>query len=221
MSDFTLSATARSESDQGKGASRRLRRLSGRIPAIIYGGDTAPTAISILHKDIHKALQSEAFFSSILDIDVDGTVGHAILKDLHRHPAKDIIIHADFMRVDMNRKITIHVPLHYINEDTCPGVKMNGGMIAHNATDVEVSCLPGNLPEYIEVDMSEAEIGSIIHISDLTLPEGVESVALSHGADHDLALAQVNAPKAEVVEDEEEDAASEDDAAAEEGGDAE
>jgi len=132
---------------------------------------------------------------------VEGSSESVILKDLQRHPAKAIIMHADFLRVDKNQKLTIRAPLHFVNEDTCVGVKMQGGAITHNMTELEISCLPADLPEYIEVDMAEVEVDQIIHISDIKLPEGVESVALSHGDDHDLSVAAVHVPKAVVVED--------------------
>lgn len=191
MSDkITLAAELRE--DQGKGASRRLRRLEGKVPAIIYG-EGEPQAVSLLHKELWKAQESEAFYSSILDLEVAGKAEPVIVKDLQRHPAKDIILHADFQRIDLTKEIQVYVPLHFINEDICKGVKIGSGNIAHLKTSVEVACLPTALPEYIEVDMAELDLGDILHISDLTLPEGVSSVALAH--DHDLAIAQVNAPK--------------------------
>lgn len=198
MSDFTLNATSRE--DLGKGASRRLRRLADQVPAVIYGGKKDAQSISLLHKDLAHALENEAFYSHIIELAVDGNTESVILKDLQRHPAKAIILHADFMRVNKNQKLTIKAPLHFINEDTCVGVKMQGGAITHNMTELEISCLPADLPEFIEVDMAEVEVDQIVHISDIKLPEGVESVALSHGADHDLSVAAIHVPKAVVVE---------------------
>jgi large subunit ribosomal protein L25 len=165
------------------------------MPAIIYGGKNKPESISIPHKDMLKAAENEALFSSVIDVDVEGKISHVIIKDLQRHPAKQIIQHVDFLRVDMNKALTVHVPLHFINEDKCHGVKMEGGRIQHSMIEIEVSCLPKDLPEYIEVDMIEATLGAIIHISDIVLPKGVESVALSHGEDHDLPVASFVAPK--------------------------
>jgi len=179
----------------GKGASRRLRRLDGQIPAILYGGDKAPTPLTLIRKDLEHALENEAFYSHVLTINVGKTKEKAILKDLQRHPAKDRVMHADFMRVSDNVKIKIHVPLHFLNEEACYGVKTEGGIIQHSATDIEVQCLPGDMPEYVEVDMLKLKVGDIVHISDITLPKGVESVALSHGEDHDLAIAIVTAAK--------------------------
>jgi len=194
MSDFELNAKVRE--DMGKGASRRLRRLADEIPAIIYGGKKAPQNISMLHKDLAHALENEAFYSHVIVINVDGKAEDVIIKDLQRHPAKARILHADFLRVDKNQKLTVRAPLHFINEDNCVGVKMQGGVISHSMTELEISCLPADLPEYLEVDMTEVEIDQIVHISDIKLPKGVESVALSHGEDHDLPVAAIHKPKA-------------------------
>lgn len=207
--DFTLSVKVRQ--DVGKGASRRQRRLAGEIPGIVYGGVREPVMISIPHKDIAKALENEAFYSHVITLDIEGTEQPAILKDLQRHPAKPLVLHADFLRVNPKRALTVNVPLHFINEDSCIGVKQEGGVIAHTMTELEITCLPADLPEYLEVDMAEVAIGQSLHISDIKLPEGVESVALSHGEDHDLPIAAVNKPKAVVEEDTDEDAPAEGD----------
>lgn len=191
--DFTLNAEART--DVGKGASRRLRREGHKVPAIIYGGEKEPENISILHKDLAKQLESEAFYSHIVKINVGKKAQDVILKDLQRHPSKSQILHADFMRVSSKKKLQTNVPLHFLNEDTCVGVKMQGGTISHKMTELSISCLPGDLPEFIEVDLEKLETGQIVHISDLQLPKGVESVDLSHGADHDLPVVTVNKPK--------------------------
>ncbi len=194
MSDqFELYAEVRE--DLGKGASRRLRRLGDQIPAIIYGGSKDPQPLSIIRKDLEKALENEAFFSHVLAINVGGTVEKAILKDLQRHPARNSVTHADFLRVDEKSAVKVHVPIHFLNEKTCHGVKVQGGMIQHQATDIEVLCLPSDIPEYIEVDMAELKTGDIVHLSEIKLPKGVTSVALSLGEDHDLAVASVVAPK--------------------------
>ena len=216
MSDqFEVQAELRE--DKGKGASRRLRRLADLVPAIIYGGDKDPQPLTIIRKDLEKSLENEAFYSHVLAVNVGGDVQKAILKDLQRHPAKNSVMHADFMRVDDKVAIKVHVPIHFLNEDSCVGVKMEGGMIQHQATDIEVQCLPGDIPEYIEVDMLEVVTGQIVHLSDVTLPEGVASVALSLGEDHDLAIASVIAPKGGSDEDVVEAADVDEDEAAEEG----
>ncbi len=206
MSDaFELNAEIRE--DTGKGASRRLRRLAEKVPAILYGADKAPSPLTLVRKDLEKALENEAFYSHILTLKVGKKSEKAILKDLQRHPAKDRVMHADFMRVSDDVAIKVHVPLHFLNEESCYGVKTEGGMIQHSTTDIEVQCLPAKMPEYLEVDMLEVKVGDIIHISDIKLPEGVESVALSHGDDHDLAIAGVLTPKG--ISEEEEEAAVE------------
>jgi len=196
--DFILQAKGRE--DTGKGASRRLRRLAGEVPAIVYGGKKNPTKIALTHKDVAKALENEAFFSSIISLDIEGASEDVIIKDVQRHPAKKIVLHMDFFRVSKTTVLQTKVPLHFINEDTCPGVKLGGGIVAHTMTDIEIQCLPKNLPEFIEVDMAEVDLGDIVHISDIVLPEGVESVALNLGADHDLSVATINKPKAVEVE---------------------
>lgn len=209
--DFELDVAARDVS--GKGASRRLRRESGLVPAIIYGGRKKPQNIMIPQNELDKHLEHEAFYSHIITLNVDGSAEDVILKDLQRHPAKAVIYHADFLRVSKTKKFNTRVPLHFINEATSKGVKMQGGVVSHNMTDLEITCLPGDLPEFIEVDFTDVEVGQTIHISDLTLPKGVESIALNHGADHDLAVANIHKPKG-VAEDEgsSDDSASEEDA---------
>ncbi|GAB3372254.1 50S ribosomal protein L25/general stress protein Ctc [Spongiibacter taiwanensis] len=204
-SEFNVNAKARA--DVGKGASRRLRRLEGQVPGIVYGGDKEPQMISLAHKDLVWFLGEEAFFTSVLNLNIDGAAESVVLKDLHRHPAKAQILHADFMRVSADTKLTLNVPLHFLNEESCVGVKMQGGKITHAATELEVACLPKDLPEFIEVDMKDVNAGQTLHISDLTLPAGVESTALALGADHDQAIASVLAPRG----------GSDDDSAAEEG----
>jgi len=211
MSDaFELEASSRTE--VGKGASRRLRRLKGQIPGIVYGGKSEPTNIMLDHDDLWHHLENEAFFSHIINLKIDGQGQDVLLKDLQRHPAKNLVLHADFLRVDKTQSIVVNVPLHFINEETCIGVKIQGGRVSHNINELEIRCLPGDLPEFIEVDMQEVETGQVVHISDIKLPEGVESVALAHGSEHDLAVANVAAPKGGADEDED-DAASSDDAA--------
>ena len=196
--DFKLNVKTRN--DMGKGASRRLRRLANEVPAIIYGGKKAPQNISLAQNEFEKALANEAFYSHIITLDVDGKSEEVILKDLQRHPAKPIVLHADFLRVSKTKKLQVKAPLHFINEDTCVGVKLGGGLISHSMTELDISCLPANLPEYIEVDVAAVEIGQILHISDIVLPKGVESVSLSHGEGHDLPIFTINKPKEEVEE---------------------
>lgn len=200
--DFTLAAEPRNV--VGKGASRRLRREEGKVPAIIYGDGKAPENVTLIHKDLAKQLENEAFYSHVVTLKMPSGDQEVILKDLQRHPAKPRILHADFLRVSKTKKLQTKVPLHFINETTSIGVKMQGGVVSHNMTDLEISCLAADLPEYIEVDLADVEVGQIVHISDLKLPKGVESVALAHGADHDLPVATINKPKASAEEDESE-----------------
>ena len=188
--------------DLGKGASRRLRRLNKSIPAILYGGEKEPASLTIAHKDIAKATENEAFFSQIITLKIGSKKEKAVIKALQRHPAKPFILHADFLRVSDKQAITVRVPIHFLNEDKCAGVKIGGGNILKTLNEIEVSCLPKDLPEYLEVDMLEIELGDSVHLSDITLPEGVISVALSVGEENDLSVATVQMPRG-TAEDEE------------------
>ena len=203
---FVINAEVRT--DEGKGASRRLRRLEGKMPAVIYGTDQDAQSLTLIRKDFEYMLENEACFSSILEVQVDGKSQNAIIKDIQRHPAKGFPMHADFLRVRMDQAIKVNVPLHFINEEQCTGVKLGGGMIQKQATDIEIQCLPKDLPEYLEVDMLEVELGGIVHLSDITLPEGAIANALELGDDHDLAIASVIAPRG--IKDDDEDEASAD-----------
>lgn len=188
---FKLNAESRG--DKGKGASRRLRRLEERIPGIMYGGGKEPTNISVSLRELNKALENEAFYSQILTITLDGKEEKAVLRDMQRHPVRNVPTHIDLLRVDETHKITLRVPLHFLNEATAVGVKEQGGEIHHDFTEVEITCLPKHLPEFIAVDMAAVEIGKTVHLSDLVLPEGVQLVQLVHG--HDLAVANIHATK--------------------------
>lgn len=198
MVDFVLSAKVRQ--DVGKGTSRRLRH-AGELPAIVYGGEKAPEMLSLSHNELYRALENEAFYSHIIALNVDGAVEEVILKDLQRHPAKPVLLHADFQRVSRSQKLHTRVPLHFINEESSIGVKQQGGMVTHSMTDLDIECLPGDLPEYIEVDLANVSVGDILHISDIALPKGVVSVALSHGADHDLPIAAIHKPRGAASDD--------------------
>jgi large subunit ribosomal protein L25 len=187
MTDFTLNAQART--DLGKGASRRLRHAAN-IPAVVYGGNKDAESLTILAKEIAKLFENEAAFSHVLELNVDGKKQNVLVKALQRHPAKGFIMHADFVRVVAGQKLTAKVPVHFINEEA-PVKK--GGEISHVENEIEVSCEAKDLPEFIEVDLAAAEIGTIIHLSDLKAPKGVEFVALAHG--DDKAVANVHAPR--------------------------
>ncbi len=191
-SEFVVTAEPRN--DQGKGASRRLRR-GGRVPAILYGAGKEPVSLSIDHNELLKQLENEAFYSHILTIDIGGNKEQAILKDMQRHPAKPFIQHLDFMRVSAGESIRVNVPLHFVGADAAPGVKVGGGIVTHAVTEVEINCLPKDLPEYIEVDLSGLELGESLHLSDIKLPKGVELVQLLHGEEHDVAVAAIQATR--------------------------
>jgi len=173
----------------GSIAAKAVRR-QGKVPAVIYGGESAPEMLVLDHNEVVKHLVHEAVYSHVLDVKIDGKTEKAVLKQVQRHPAKPQILHLDFMRVDATHKLKVHVPLHFINDAVSVGVK-KGGVVTHAMVDVEVLCMPSALPEFIEVDLAGVDIGSTIHLSDLVLPAGVEIAALQHGAEHDHPVAQV------------------------------
>jgi large subunit ribosomal protein L25 len=193
--------------DEGKGASRRLRHAA-KIPAIVYGGsELKPVSIQIEHEAIWLASQHEWFYSSILDLSLGGDVQKVLLRDMQRHPFKQQIMHLDFQRVNENEALRTSVPLHFINEDTSPAGKSSEVVVTHELNDIEISCLPKDLPEFIEVDLSELDVGMILHMSDIKLPAGVSIPELKLGKEHDLAVviakhgkeeAEAAAPAAEV-----------------------
>jgi len=192
MSTTSLEVDAVTRSDFGKGASRRLRR-DNQVPAILYGGEGEPEPIMLKHNEVQKHLSNEAFYSQLLMLSVDGKERiRTILRDVQRH---------DMQRVVAGAELTVSVPIHFINEESCVGVKA-GGIINHTENELSVSCRPRDIPENIEVDMSKVDIGDSVHISDLTLPEGVRSTDLSQGEDHDRVIAAVYQPRVVVEEDE-------------------
>lgn len=180
--------TAKKRTDQGTGASRRLRR-AGRVPAIVYGGNEAAQAIDLDMNTILLNLRKEAFHASILVLDVEGKKESVLLRDSQMHPYRAIVLHIDFQRVDPNQKLHQKIPLHFVNEDVAPGVKLSGGLVSHAMNELDVSCLPANLPEFIEVDLKELKVGQSIHVKDLTLPKGVSVV--SHGQDNPVVVSIV------------------------------
>lgn len=187
----------------GKGASRRLRKLKDRAPGILYGGGGAPVPLSIAYRDLAKAMQEEAFFSQILSLQVGDKTQACVLREVQRHPATERVRHLDFLRIREDVPLHVHVPLHFLGEDRCVGVKLGGGRLAHNLIEVEVSCLPKHLPQFIEVDVSDMQVGESIHLSDLNLPDGVTSVALGLGADHDTPVVAVSARRGGDLKEEE------------------
>lgn len=185
---------AESRGKSGKSAARNARR-QGNVPAVIYGGHGEPQMLSLNHNEVIKHLEHEAVYSHILDVNVDGKTEKAILKGVQRHPAKFRILHLDFLRVNMSDMVKVHVPLHFLNEHTSIGGK-KGGIAAHAMIDVEVSCLPSALPDFIEVNLAGLDIGESVHLSDIVLPAGVEIVALAQGPEHDHPVASMMASKA-------------------------
>ncbi|MFO1257986.1 MAG: 50S ribosomal protein L25/general stress protein Ctc [Gammaproteobacteria bacterium] len=193
---FELSATVRN--DMGKGASRRLRRLENCVPGIVYGAEKAAQPISLIEKDVKKALENEAFYSHILKLTIDGKTEQVVLKDLQRHPYKARLLHLDFLRVSATQKLHMHIPLHFINQETAPGVK-EGGLVSHHVVELEVKCLPADLPEYIEIDMGQLGMDGVIHLSDVKLPKGVELIA-HVDEEHDTPVASIHRLRAAVEE---------------------
>jgi large subunit ribosomal protein L25 len=188
---FELNAEPRN--DTGKGASRRLRH-AGKVPAIMYGGGKDPEALSLSHNEVLRNLQHEAFYSHILTVKSGGAETQAILRDLQRHPSKAIIMHMDLQRISASEKLKTNAPVHCIGEDVAPGVKA-GGLVSHDLTEVAIECLPKDLPEYIEVDLSGLDVGESIHLSDLKVPEGVTLVDLARGEDHDISVVSIHAKR--------------------------
>ena len=182
--------------DQGKGASRRLRR-DGKVPAILYGGHADARALCVSHQKLIVMLENERFYSTILNLKVGEETQAAILKDVQRHPYKNAVLHIDFQRVSDSEKIRINIPLHFKGAAVSPGVKSQGGLVSHLRTQVEVSCLPKDLPEFIEVDLSGLSLNESIHLSQLTVPAGVQLLELSK---KDTAVVAIHAPRAEEVE---------------------
>lgn len=216
---FELDATVRH--DMGKGASRRLRREE-KVPGVVYGGGKDPVALTMEHKHIAKSLSHEAFYSHILTLKTGSDAERVILKDVQRHPYKPRIVHVDFQRVRADEKLHMHIPLHFVGAEIAPGVKDAGGLVSHIMSDVEISCLPDDLPEYIEVDISAMQLNDILHLSNLKLPKGVEIIALSH--DDDKPVVSIHMPRIEeepVVEETEAPAPSEVPAMAQKGDDVE
>lgn len=197
MSEHTIKATGRNV--EGKGASRRLRRAA-QLPAIVYGGSAAPQAIQIEHEAIWLASHHEWFYSSILDLDIDGKVEQVLLRDMQRHPYKQLIMHLDFQRVDASQALRTKVQLRFLGQEKSVAGKTGGVIIMHELTEVEVSCLPKDLPEAIDVDLSELAIGQVVHLSDLKLPAGVEIPALKLGKEHDVAVVVAKHGKEEAEE---------------------
>jgi large subunit ribosomal protein L25 len=195
---MAIELNAELRADQGKGASRRLRHTD-KLPAIIYGAGKDAVNLMLTQRDVRAVMKNQVFYSSIVHLKVAGKTEQVVLRDIQHHPYKVDIMHMDFQRVDANKKLHIHVPLHFINEDKSPGVKLEGGIVSHVVIEIEVECLPKDIPEFIEVDVSGLHTNHAIHLSELKMPAGVEIRALRHGADHDSAVVSIHPPK-QVVE---------------------
>ena len=195
---MSIEITAVKRDVKGTGASRRARR-AGNVPGVVYGGSKAAVNLEMNHKELFLQFRHEAFHASILDLILDGKKESVLLRDFQMHPVRNTIQHIDFQRVSANEKIHVKVPFHFLHEDTAPGVKVGGGIVAHILTEAEVSCLPKELPEFIEVDLGALEIGNSVHLSQITLPKGVEFVALAHG--NDAAVAAIAKTRGGVSDD--------------------
>ena len=204
--------------DLGKGASRRLR-LDDKIPAVLYGAGRPAWSLTLNKNQLNRNLQEESFYAAIIELTLEGKKQKVFLRDLQRHPARQLILHVDLQRVRDDVEMTVVLPLHFLNEEEAHGVKMEGGIITRNLSDIEIVCLPGVLPEYIELDLADLKLGESLHLSDIKFPEGVTSTELAHGEGHDHSVITIHAPRAEeVIEDEAPEApVTEDDADAEEG----
>jgi large subunit ribosomal protein L25 len=200
MSDgiFTLDAEIRT--DLGKGASRRLRH-AGKVPAVLYGAGKEAVSLTLIHNKLFQAQGFEAFYSHVLTLNIGDEKVEVLVKDMQRHAFKPIVMHLDFLRVDANKELHTHIPLHFINEDIADSIKLNGGHPEHHMIDVEVSCLPADLPEFIEVNLENVELGQTLHLTDLVLPKGVSLLELNKGETHDLAVVTVKLAKGPKAED--------------------
>ena len=191
---MSIEINAELRTDLGKGASRRLRHVE-KLPAIVYGAGKDPVSLTMLQKDVRAHVDDEVFYSSILDLSIGGKKEKVIIRDMQHHPCKLEVMHIDFQRVDAKAKMHMHVQLHFTGEATSPGVKTHAGLVSHMVTEVEVECMPNDIPEFIEVDMSAMDIGDLLHLTDIKMPKGVELVALKQGDDHDTAICNIHAPK--------------------------
>jgi len=206
---FTLDAETRT--DLGKGSSRRLRHAN-KVPAILYGEGKKPVSLTLEHKNVYRAQQEEAFYSHILTLNVDGKAVKCLIKDMQRHPFKDLVMHMDFLRISAKSTIHMNVPIHFINEEN---VAKLGATVAHHVLEIAISCLPKDLPEFIEVDLTDMELGQTLHLSDVKLPKGVTSDELAKGESHDQAVASANVAKVQAEDEDDAEPVAEEEPAAE------
>lgn len=205
-----IQITASLREQTGTAASRRMRRRSDEIPGVIYGGEAGAQPLSLNIHELARVMQQEAFYSQILKVVVAGAEEQAVVRDLQRDPASDTVLHVDFLRVSADRPVQVHVPLRFLNEHDCAGVRM-GGNIAYNLIEVEVSCLPADLPEYIEIDIGELELGDTLHLTDLDPPAGVSIVALMYGEERNIPVVSVQTPRGGTGDEDEAEAEEETD----------
>jgi large subunit ribosomal protein L25 len=195
---FELNAQIRTET--GRGANRRLRR-TGKISAIMYGAGKDPLMLMLPLNELVKQLEHEAFYSRVITVKVEGQPERVVLKDLQRHPSTSFPMHVDLQRVSETEKLHMHIPLHFVNEALCPGVKQGGGLIERQMVEIEIRCLPKDLPEFIEVDVGNLELGQVIHLSDVKLPAGVELVVTGgQDVEHDIPIVSVHLPRGAATE---------------------
>lgn len=199
---LTLDASQREE--VGSSTARRLRRGEDRVPGVVYGGGEEPTHFTIDYRRVAKVIEDEAFFSQVLSLSLGDHSEQVVLRELQRHPATERVIHIDFLRVREDRELQVMIPFHFLNEEDCIGVKLNGGMVSKNLTEAQVSCLPRDIPEFVEIDLEALDIGDAVHLSDIELPDGVAFVLLSHGDGRDDQVVNVHMPRGMSLDEDEE-----------------
>lgn len=199
MAKFELELKAEKRDGKGKGASRRLRR-EGQVLGIVYGGESNPQPITLNQFQVNKALENDGVYSHILSLTVSGTKQRVVLKDVQRHPILPRIMHMDFMRISENKPITMHVPIHFLGQDVAPGVVLEGGTVTHHMVELEIKCLPKDLPESFEIDLSDAPLNTVVHLSQIKMPKGVELTSVIHGPEDDLPVVSIHKPKRVEVE---------------------
>lgn len=195
MTKFSFELEIEPREQLGKGASRRLRLRENKVLAIVYGAEEAPQSVTLNHHHVNNALKNEAIFSHILTLKEGNKKQRVVLKDIQRHPYKPRILHMDFLRISENKPITMHIPLHFPGQSTAPGVVTGGGMVTHHMVELEVRCLPRDLPEFIEIDLTNATLDTVVHLSQVTLPKGVELTSVIHGPEDDLPIVSIHLPK--------------------------
>ncbi len=188
----------------GTAGARRIRRSDDQVPGVVYGGDEPPVHFQLEYRRVAKVMEDEQFFSQIVSLNMENESQRVVLRELQRHPATDKVIHIDFLRVSEDRELNVMIPLHFLNEEECIGVRLNGGVASRNLNEVEVSCLPRDLPEFIEIDLEDMDIGDSVHLSDLDLPDGISLVAMTRGDGHDDLIVNVHMPRGMALDEEEE-----------------